>query len=292
MLHVSEALPIQHRLQVVEVFTQRMLGCGYSRNQTRHCITSGLISYEKRKKAALESKKSIYRSFQEVSENREVRKLVEKTTWYLDKDTKPTQNFPSTARPGRLAGSRKVSLNKPQQKSQPVSVLFAPRTQAGSLLSALRQVEQSLQQACPKKYKRIKIVEEGGRKLKNLLIRDPWESKVCGRITCPCGEEGAKPGLCSTRSIVYQNVCLVCQDSKSVSRYVGETSRTIWERNAEHQQDALSTSAQSHMKQHLLDKHPDHLHKALESFSISKIKSCRSALSRQIRWADRLTETD
>ena len=276
-LHVSEALPMQKRLEVLEEFTNRMLGSGYSRRQVRHCVTSGLVTYEKKREASLKNGKSIYRSFQEVSENRDIRKLVEKTTWLLDKDQEPTQNFlSSSARPGRLAGRRKkVHITKPQQKFQPVSVLFSPRTEAGSLQSALRQVEASLQQACPLRYKRIKVVEEGGRKLKCLLIRDHWESKFCGRVQCPCGNENAKPGLCTTRSVVYQNVCLLCEKNNSVSRCLGETSRTIWERNAEHHQDALSSTAQSHMKQHLLEKHPEYVHQALESVNISKIKACK-----------------
>ena len=56
MLHVSERLNLQHRLSILEDFTARMLGAGYSRLQVRHCITSGLTTYEKRR-ASAENKK-------------------------------------------------------------------------------------------------------------------------------------------------------------------------------------------------------------------------------------------
>ena len=47
--------------------------------------------------------------------------------------------------------------------------MFIPRTPDGTLLSTFRKVEQELESACTRGYKRITMIERGGDKLKDLL---------------------------------------------------------------------------------------------------------------------------
>ena len=77
-------MPVSHRMEVLEKFTTRMLGAGYSRAQTRYCLTSGLINYERRGISAKKNLKSIYRSMEEMTTKRSIRNVIEKLTWYLD----------------------------------------------------------------------------------------------------------------------------------------------------------------------------------------------------------------
>ena len=96
-------------------------------------------------------------------------------------------------------------------------------------------------------------------------------------------------GVCGIQSMVYQDVCQLCKVDDKVSRYVGETSRTMVERTAEHQRNALGLSKR-HMKDHTRTHHPNSMDKGVESFTMHAIKPCRSALSRQVREAVEISQ--
>ena len=93
--------------------------------------------------------------------------------------------------------------------------------------------------------------------------------------------------MCLVSIFVYKNECLLCRGKGQGTVYIGETARTIWERNGNHQSDALSSQSQStsHMKCHMLSAHPDKLQEVIESFQVSRVKSCPTALGRQVREA-------
>ena len=134
--------------------------------------------------------------------------------------------------------------------------------------------------------KNIKIIEQAGVRLKHTLGKsDPWANKQkCVRPTCTTCDAGEKHwGTCSTRNQVYKNTCIRCTEEGAEAKYVGETARTLWERNGEHQADAISTRQQSHMRDHTLMKHPEDLDQVLRNFEMTRIKQCQNALSRQIR---------
>ena len=163
--------------------------------------------------------------------------------------------------------------------------MFIPRTPGGRLITQLREIESNLAKTTKKS---IRLVEESGIKLKKTLCKsDPWEQVQCGRescTTCPIG----RPGSCRTKNVVYHNICLPCKDMEVSSRYIGETARTMWERGAEHTQDSLNLSKNSHMRDHMMSSHQDLLEEMLKGaklFTMQIIKPARSALSRQIREA-------
>ena len=78
--------------------------------------------------------------------------------------------------------------------------------------------------------------------IKSLLVQaDPWKDLPCSEpqcTTCVPGED-SKPGQSRIKSLVYQNRCISCQKQGKMSRFVGETGRTMIERGKEHQADAL-----------------------------------------------------
>ena len=168
---------------------------------------------------------------------------------------------------------------------EPVAVMFVPRTPGGKLLSQLREIETSLARINPKT---IRLVEEGGLKLKEALCKsDPWENTHCGRdlcSTCPT----ANPGSCRTKNIVYQNICLPCREQEISTRYIGESNRTMWERGLEHHKDSLDHTQSSHIRDHINSSHPELIGDLLggtKLFSMQLIKPTRTALSRQLREA-------
>ena len=169
-----------------------------------------------------------------MSEGRDLRKMIEKTTWYEDRDLKQEPDQPGRVLRRNPNGVKRNHHLTPQQRlHQPAAVLFTPRTPSGKLLIQLRQAEARLQQICPSRYKRLKIVESGGVKLKKILLRDPWEGIPCDRPQCTaCTGTDSRPGTCSVRGIVYHNLCKLCEEAGNKTRYIGESGRTIWERSA------------------------------------------------------------
>ena len=193
------------RLQVLETFTTRMIHSGYSREQVRHCVVSGLTTYEKRKTQAELQGVSIFRGRDIMDRNREVNNILEKTTWFLDKPREEVTT--SIPRSGGGRSFRKRNHLTSQQKSfQPAAVLFVPRTDGGLLLTELRKVDTNLQGVTGKSYRRVKLIEEGGQKLKNILTQsDSWGKFVCNHPQCSSclGVEG-QPGACRAQNVVYQ----------------------------------------------------------------------------------------
>ena len=110
---------------------------------------------------------------------------------------------------------------------------------------------------------RIKIVERAGTPLKLLFpLSDLGEEDKCGRSNCvtceqPGGEE--KRPKCKKRSILYENICTLCnpgaedrrakitppKDAPSI--YVGESAKSIHERAAEHWRGFREQREDSHI---------------------------------------------
>ena len=95
---------------------------------------------------------------------------------------------------------------------------------------------------------RVKVVERAGTSLRNTLPNtNPWSGSHCSRVECiTCNQLGEDMPACTTRSLVYENICLDCNPEaiqkgelkdanlEVPSVYVGETARSIQERAKEH----------------------------------------------------------
>ena len=90
-----------------------------------------------------------------------------------------------------------------------------------------------------------------------LPCTNPWGPTDCGRADCvPCGQEGEQRINCKKRNILYESECLVCKEEKKAGKendqmdgkgvYVGESSRSLYERAKEHQADRENLSEDSH----------------------------------------------
>ena len=153
-----------------------------------------------------------------------------------------------------------------------IRLLLKNGTDGGRLLKQLREAEHNLQQAGFKGYIKAKIIEQSGQKLKHILTQsDPWSKAACNRPQCStCRGENCQLGSCKARNQVYENVCSLCHNKGQVSRYLGETAHSLWERNSDHQSDALSLNDPSHMREHMLQEHPGDLDKVVDVFSMSQ----------------------
>ena len=95
--------------------------------------------------------------------------------------------------------------------------MFVSRTPGGKLLAELKTVENNLAKVG---NRRIKLVEEGGKTLANLLVKpNPLKPKLCSRGDCQvCLFVGSKGG-CMQRSSCYVNTCLVCKSRGKMYQY-------------------------------------------------------------------------
>ena len=123
--------------------------------------------------------------------------------------------------------------------------------------------------------------------MKHVLCRsDPWSKQPCRISHCTtCTGNEKFHNTCKIRSLVYQNKCKLCECDGKVVGYIGETGRTMPERTAEHHTDALNREKSSHIRQHIVTDHPEQLENLLDLFMMTSLKSCSSALQRQVREA-------
>ena len=161
--------------------------------------------------------------------------------------------------------NKKDSLNN----EAPISVLFIDNTKGGMLAKRLQSEESRLSTMTG--Y-RIRVAEAAGTPLSILLpSTNPWGVQDCTRTDCVLCEQGEeKPQNCKTRNILYENRCTLCnasddKDDKKMQPYhmdgkgiyVGESSRSIYERGKEHQKDRDDLKEDSHQIKHWKIHHPD-----------------------------------
>ena len=88
----------------------------------------------------------------------------------------------------------------------------------------------------------VKLVEKSGKPLSKLFSKD-FSSGKCFRGDCqPCRNPSIKgPSLCGVKSVIYECVCSICDEAHRLApdlahqgKYVGQTSRTLYERSIEH----------------------------------------------------------
>ena len=95
----------------------------------------------------------------------------------------------------------------------------------------------------------IKVVEKPGSPLlASLAPNDPFKSPNCPKDNCPITKEPCR-GKCSTENIIYTATCNICEDKQIHEntsletivhrQYLGETSKTLRIRAAQHKNDLI-----------------------------------------------------
>ena len=145
---------------------------------------------------------------------------------------------------------------------EPTTVLFVDCSKDGELAKQLKEL---IARSSSTVGFSVKVVERTGRSLKNQFpLTTLWDGSGCGRgecITCTQGAEMYPPY--TQRSVVYENVCGLCNEGAKEARelkesrdmevpsiYVGESSRSIQERSMEHWADFRKGSSKSHILKH------------------------------------------
>ena len=154
-------------------------------------------------------------------------------------------------------------------------------------------------------------MERSGNKLEDFLTRNnPWKGMDCGRPNCLLCNTKTITGKnlkqdCSKRNILYEIKCLTCEkrileeieastddDEKredlkrkaKIPSYVGESSRSAYERGFEHLEKLTSLNSKSQLLRHIVDKHENEEIEKVQ-WGMKVIKYMRSAFERQIEEA-------
>ena len=192
---------------------------------------------------------------------------------------------------------RKSKSTTPLQDS-PISVLFIDNTKGGNLAKIFRQEEKRLGNMTG--YN-IRVAEMAGMALSRLLpSTNPWGAGDCEREDCPvCNQGDEKQQNCKKRNILYESSCKICQvdgskagkiDRKTEAGnkgvYVGESSRSMYERGKEHQKDGKDKAHDSHQWKHWALDHPDM--EGDPQFRLKIVSSFSDPLTRQLAEAVRI----
>ena len=157
------------------------------------------------------------------------------------------------------------------------AVLFVPATPGSELAHRIRLREAQLNQD-PKE--RLKIVEKGGVKLRQILAKpDPFPKRPCDEPTCPLckksefiSEVSATKIPCDTQSIGYRWTCIHCKHT-----YEGESGRSARTRTKEHVSSIRRGNPANPMVKHNITMHPN----AKPLFGIKILGAFKDPLSRQ-----------
>ena len=126
------------------------------------------------------------------------------------------------------------------------SVIFVPCTPE----SRLKKI---YEEQIKKTEFKIKVVEKGGTKMKDILHRkNPFKKMKCDRNDCFVCSTGGK-GACDKENITYDIICQAPCLHKSV--YRGESSFNAYTRGKEHLEKYQAGDAQSTLVNHCNDKH-------------------------------------
>ena len=174
--------------------------------------------------------------------------------------------------------------------------MFVEHTRGGEMAKRLRLQLGRIENLMGFK---LKIVEKTGTKLKDLFSpTNIWKGSQCGRDGCTtCNQGGEDLPDCKMRSIVYESICTKCNpgakaagplkspETSVPSIYVGESSRSIFERAGEHWKSYEKRNTDSHIWKHHLIHHGGEGEPEMR-FKI--VGNYRTALSRQIAEAIRI----
>ena len=228
--------------------------------------------------------------------NRKLHKMMQRSGWFEESKVVEKTSWRQLV-PRNWTGSKPTQYSLPGMKY--TSVMYVPSSRDGRLLRMLAKAEPRLSKVTG--YQ-VKYIEKPGRKLNKFFSKEKNDN-VCHRDECGVcvNADTKKPSMCQVKGVVYSGVCLQCdkdfREGRSKSHrgvYIGETSRTLKERVAEHRAGYRRMESKNFMFKHwsrdhndtdvapefrfsVLRKHPDPMGRLIhESIKITELATLNS----------------
>ena len=263
LLNCSQDLPIVIKQEILSDYAQKLINSGFSIRSSQLTLVHGVTRYmelveSSKLPTSNEKFKPLYYSKHYNKLERKLDKYLARSGWYED-DKKSKSSWRSKL-PQGWRGSNPIQKKVPGMKF--TTVMQVPSSANSILLKELAKVEPRL--AKSSKYQ-VKLVEQSGRQLSKMFSKDIGNVK-CSRLDCiPCKNESVKGStLCKTKSVVYVCVCNICEaehklhpESSHRGKYIGQTSRTLYERSLEHVKSLRNFELDSFMLKHWSIEHKE-----------------------------------
>ena len=128
----------------------------------------------------------------------------------------------------------------------------------------MKEVQQKEEELNRNNDERVKVVEKGGLKLKDILCsKNPFKKSKCEEKTFPLCFESQFVNVssseikvtCNTNNVGYRWGCETCKDRNTIKVYEGETGRSARLRGAEHLKQLENKSESSVLFKHKIAAH-------------------------------------
>ena len=230
-------------LAAVNQYMVEMRDSGYSEQYRRDTLVNTMRGYRRKVEEADKGGIPLYREGHEGERERHMWKLKAKANWFNKKKRTNAriveENEKGYTKTNKSVPWRNGTRLASRDDREVEGVIFVPHTQSSSLQKVLQHREYRVTKAFG--MRRTKYVERGGVTLKDLLVnKNPWQelNGGCGRQDCHLclsqqgkGTSGRREGVC------YRMECLQCENGGEGTHktwYIGESSRSAFERLSEH----------------------------------------------------------
>ena len=267
LMNSSGELDQGAKVKIVDDYSQKLVNSGYKGEQLVKIITNGIKGYEGKVRRCREQGRPLHRSSIDSQGARIRKKLLAKSKWFKNKKggrSKEDEEEHGVGSSG-IHGALKLG-SRYAQKLELKSVLFVEQSPRGELARRLRDALKKME---PTLGFRVKVVERTGRSLGSKFpLSNLWGETKCGRGDCrTCEQVGEDLPQCTKTNLVYENICVDCNPGATgrgeleqvrvdvPTVYIGETSRSIYERSREHWEGAIKNCPKNHMIKHNVMEH-------------------------------------
>ena len=259
------------RIQIVDKFVEKLRRSGYRERERGEIVKAGVRCYYRRLKSEKGGKK--VNGGREKRSVRKIKKIVNKNKWYSKNEEKRTESEEERKRQraSNNKGREEEEL-KVERTMKTETVIFIPYT-PGSVLK--REIQKWENKFCKTmKVDRVKFEEVGGRKVKQMVMRNnPWGDIECGRKECVMCEKEESRGKCRKEGVIYEIKCEECGKS-----YIGQSSRSCYERYKEHYDGEQNENDENMMWKHDVNDHEG----SKQKYGMKIIRRERLPIRRQI----------
>ena len=292
--------------RVVNQLTQELKNSDYKYSTARQIVISGIRGLRTRMLLRTKRKQEMYRPAHKTVATREKKKLLDRENWYKNKQEQDQEKHNTTNNKNNKKREQTTNNKKEEQELPVMAVMFVPCTPGGALAKLLRENEEKMGKFAKNK---IKIIERAGIKLQDVLTRsNPWKGQDCQRTNCLLcltkkSTEKYTTQECTKRSLVYETWCRTCEEQEiqkieeqqdvseqeikqqkaqiKLHKYIGETSRSTYERGWEHLDAMAQLKSTSHMLKHAVGTHHGQDMSEVK-FGMRVLKYTRTSFERQI----------